>query len=155
MKIQLDKSKFCRNNVKYLTHVIFLEGVQHNPDKVHAVKNYQLWTNFNKKLITKFTKVTKPLTTEILQYTNFNKAFILTTDASNYTLDAVLSQEKIPNDRPFFLSLVPYMNQKPNIPLSTKELLGIDRAWKHFVIIYSVGNSKYAFTDHCPLGMVI
>ena len=36
----------------------------------------------------------------ILQYPDFTKPFLLTTDASNYSLGAILSQGNIPNDKP-------------------------------------------------------
>ena len=37
---------------------------------------------------------------EVLKYPNFEELFILTTDASNVALGAVLSQGKIGEDRP-------------------------------------------------------
>jgi hypothetical protein len=37
----------------------------------------------------------------LLQYSDFNKQFILTTDASDYAIGAILSQGNLGQDKPF------------------------------------------------------
>lgn len=60
------------------------ETIQHTPDFVSAFKRCR-------KLLT---------CSDVLQYPDFSKPFVLTTDASNYALSAVLSQGPIGKDKP-------------------------------------------------------
>ena len=51
----------------------------------------------------------KLMSPEVLKYPDFNKPFLLTTDASNVALGAILSQREIGEDRP-----VSYSNKSLN-----------------------------------------
>lgn len=86
----------------------------------------------------------------ILQYPDFTKPFIVTTDASNYAIGAVLSQGPIGRDKP-----VAYASRtlsKSEIKYSTieKEFLSIIYACKQFRP-YIFGTHFTIVTDHKPL----
>lgn len=85
----------------------------------------------------------------LLQYPDFKKSFILTTDASNYALGAVLSQGIIGKNKP-----VAYASRTLNAAetlYSTveEELLAIIWAVKHFRS-YLYGQKFPIYTDHRP-----
>lgn len=86
----------------------------------------------------------------LLQYPDFNKPFILTTDASNFALGAVLSQGTLGAEKP-----VAYASRTLNeceIRYSTieKELLAIVYAVRYFRP-YLYGKKFTIITDHKPL----
>jgi hypothetical protein len=89
----------------------------------------------------------KLTSTPVLQYPNFSKPFILTTDASGYAIGAILSQGKIGQDKP-----VPYASRtlnKAELNYATveKELLAIVWACKHFRP-YLLERKFQIVTDH-------
>jgi hypothetical protein len=68
----------------------------------------------------------KPLTEEpLLQYSYFSKPFILTTDASNEALGAILSQGPIGQDLPIAYGSRTLNNAEKNYSTTEKELLAI------------------------------
>lgn len=92
----------------------------------------------------------KICTEPILQYPNFRRPFSITTDASDYALGAVLSQEYQGQDLP-----VPYASCTLNpaeckYTTSEKELLAIVFAVGHFRP-YIYGHKFTLYTDHRPL----
>jgi hypothetical protein len=82
--------------------------------------------------------VSKP----ILQYPDFSKEFILTTDASNDVLGAILSQGEIGKDMPVAYASRNLNKAERNYSTSEKELLSIICSVKHFEPIYMAGNSR-------------
>lgn len=86
----------------------------------------------------------------ILQYPNFDKEFILTTDASNYALGGVLSQGIIPNDLPIAYASRALNKAESNYTTTEKELLAIIWCVKHFRP-YLYGRKFKIVTDHKPL----
>ena len=86
----------------------------------------------------------------VLQYPDIEKPFILTTDASDYAVDAVLSQGKVGEDRP-----IAYMSKmmKPaerNYGTTEKECLAIIYAILHYRP-YLYGREFTLICDHEPL----
>lgn len=86
----------------------------------------------------------------ILQYPDFDKTFILTTDASNYALGAVLSQGKVGTDLPISYASKSLAKHDLNKPIIEKELLAIH--WGiTFFRPYLYGRKFIVITDHRPL----
>jgi len=98
------------------------------PKKVKDAQSFIGLAGYYRKFIKKFSKITKPLTTltkkdnkfnwsteqqnafdilkekltsaPVLNYLDFSRQFLITTDASDYAIGAVLSQEPVGQDRP-------------------------------------------------------
>lgn len=86
----------------------------------------------------------------LLQYPDFSRPFIVTTDASNVAIGAILSQGSIGSDLP--ISYISRTLNKAEINYSTteKELLAIVWALKKFRP-YIYGHKLTVVTDHKPL----
>lgn len=98
-----------------------------------------------------FEKCKKLLTMDpILIYPDFTKEFILTTDASDYAIGAVLSQGPVGKDRPIAYASRTLNNTEENYSTTEKEFLAIVWAVKHFRP-YLYGRKFKLFTDHQPL----
>lgn len=87
---------------------------------------------------------------DILQYPDFEKPFVLTTDASNYAVGAVLSQGKIGSDKPIAFASRTLNKSEENYSAIEKELLAIVWACKYFRP-YLYGRKFTLYTDHKPL----
>jgi hypothetical protein len=85
-----------------------------------------------------------------LQYPDFTKEFILTTDASNQGLGAVLSQGEIGKDLPIAYASRNLNQAEKNYSTSEKELLAIVWGIKHFRP-YLYGRKFKIACDHKPL----
>src|SRR5580765_4831122 len=92
----------------------------------------------------------KLLTAPVLKYPDFNEEFIVTTDASDYAIEAVLSQEKVGNDRPIAYASRILSRAEQNYNTTEKELLAIIWAVKHFRP-YVYGTKFKIITDHKQL----
>ena len=68
----------------------------------------------------------------ILQYPDFNETFPATTDASNYALGAILSQNKNGKDLPVAYASRTFNKHEENYSSIEKELLGVVWATKYF-----------------------
>jgi hypothetical protein len=86
----------------------------------------------------------------LLQYPDFSKPFVLTTDASNDALGAVLSQGDIGRDLPVAYASLTLHKSERNYPTIEKELLAIVWRCKHFRP-YLYGRTFTVVTDHRPL----
>ncbi|XP_048515211.1 uncharacterized protein LOC105692809 [Athalia rosae] len=107
-----------------------------------------LWTSEHQRA---FESLRDILCTEpILQYPDFSKPFVLTTDASNYAIGAVLSQGKIGEDLPIAYTSRALQQAEVNYSTTDKELLAIIFAVKHFRP-YLYGRQFTLVTDHRPL----
>lgn len=190
LKLQPDKCEFLKREVSYLGHVISEQGVQPNPEKVNAIKNYPVpkdakmikqflgLVGYYRRFIKNFAKIAKPLTnllkkeipfswtnehqtsfdtfrnilltSPILSYPDFSKEFILTTDASNFAIGAILSQGKLGSDLPIAYASRTLNNSEQNFSTTEKELLAIVWSVKHFRP-YLYGRTFTIVTDHKPL----
>lgn len=90
----------------------------------------------------------------ILQYPDFNKEFILTTDASNFAIGAILSQGPIGSDRPISYASRTLNESEINYSTIEKELLAIVWATKYFRP-YLFGRKFKIVTDHKPLQWIM
>lgn len=86
----------------------------------------------------------------ILQYPDFSKEFVLTTDASNHGLGAVLSQGQVGKDLPVAYASHSLNQVESHYTTSEKELLAIVWATKYFRP-YLYGRRFKVVSDHKPL----
>lgn len=86
----------------------------------------------------------------VLIYPDFSKEFLLTTDASDYAIGAVLSQGPIGNDRPIAYASRTLNKTEERYSTTEKEFLAIVWAVNHFRP-YLYGRKFRMFTDHQPL----
>ncbi|KXJ81220.1 hypothetical protein RP20_CCG021137 [Aedes albopictus] len=98
-----------------------------------------------------FKKLKQIMSTDLLlAYPDFNKPFILTTDASNIAIGAVLSQLEDGKERPIAYLSRTLSKAEENYSATAKELLGIYFAAKRFRP-YLYGKPFTIYTDHEPL----
>ena len=86
----------------------------------------------------------------LLQYPDFTKPFVVTTDASNYALGAVLSQGEIGQDLPIAYASRTLKDAEVRYFTTEKKLLAIVFAVQHFRP-YLYGRKFLLVTDHRPL----
>lgn len=148
------------------------------PKSTKEIKGFLGLVGYYRKFIKDFAKITKPLTVclkkgreikhtpefinafqncqqiltndPILQYPDFSKPFILTTDASNVALGAILSQGSIGSDLPIAYASRTLNESEQNYSTVEKELLAIVYATKYFRP-YLYGRKFTIITDHKPL----
>ena len=106
------------------------------------------WTNKEQEAFEKFKEILS--TQPILQYPDFNSEFVLTTDASNFAIGAVLSQGEIGKDLPIAYASRTLNESELNYSVIEKELLAIVWSVKHFRP-YLFGRKFTIVTDHRPL----
>lgn len=105
----------------------------------------------SKDFVDSFNKCKHILTSSnILQYPDFNRQFILTTDASNYAIGAVLSQGSIGSDKPIAFASRTLNKSEEKYSAIEKELLAVVWACKYFRP-YLYGRKFILYTDHKPL----
>jgi len=148
------------------------------PKNTTDVKSFLRLTGYYRKFIPQFSKIVKPLTEllkkvqkwrwdaeqiesfqflqaalmrePVLQYPDFTKPFVLTTDASGFVVGAILSQGKVVQEKPIaFVSRT--LNQaEQNYSTIEKELTVIVWACR-YVRPYLLGRNFTIVTDHKPL----
>lgn len=149
------------------------------PKTQKEIKQFLGLLGYYRKFIPNFAKLTKPMTTclkkgrvinienkeyrqsfedskillinaPILQYPDFEKQFIVTTDASNFAIGAILSQNINGKDMPIAYASRTLNDHEINYSTTEKELLGIVWAVKYFRP-YLYGVKFKIRTDHRPL----
>ncbi|CAF4878033.1 unnamed protein product [Pieris macdunnoughi] len=148
------------------------------PKSCKDIKSFLGLTGYYRRFISNFSSLTKPLTSllkkdvpfvwgetqqsafeeckrlltnpPILQYPDFTKEFILTTDASLHAIGAVLSQGQIGKDLPIAYASRTLNKAESNYSTIERELLAIVWAVKHFRP-YLFGRKFKIVTDHKPL----
>lgn len=107
--------------------------------------------NFDEKCIESFNKCKELLTNApILSYPNFDEEFILTTDASNFAIGAVLAQGKLGEEKPIAYGSRTLNGAETRYSTIEKELLSIVHFVKHFRP-YLFGRKFKIVCDHKPL----
>lgn len=148
------------------------------PKTAKQIKQFLGLLGYYRKFVADFAKITKPLTQclkknksiildanyitcfekckrlltndPILQYPDFSREFILTTDASNFAIGAILSQGPIGSDKPIAYASRTLNDSESNYSTIEKELLAIVWATKYFRP-YLFGRKFKVITDHKPL----
>lgn len=142
------------------------------------IKSFLGLVSYYRRFIPEFSKIAKPLThllkkdiqflwenqqqvafdelkhkltsAPVLIYPDFSKPFILTCDASNYAIGAVLSQGPKGQERPIAYASRTLNKSETNYNTTEKELLAVLFGCKTFRP-YLYGRKFYIFTDHRPL----
>ena len=186
LKLQPDNCECLHPELEYLGHLITENGVEPNPNKLEAVKNFKKPINakdvrsflglggYYRKFIKNFSTIAKPLTdltkkdhtfdwtpkceesfqkiknclcsAPVLKFPDYQEQFILTTDASNVGLGAILSQKGHPIH---YVSRVLTEPEK-NYSTTEKELLAIVWAVQR-LRQYLLGRKFIIQTDHQAL----
>jgi len=148
------------------------------PKKVKDVQSFLGLAGYYRKFIEDFSKIAKPLTkltkkgekfnwtaeqqiafqslkeklttAPVLSYPDFTREFLVTTDASDYAIGAVLSQGPVGQDRPIAYASRILCKAEQNYNTTEKELLAIVWAVKYFRP-YLYGTRFKIVTDHRPL----
>lgn len=153
------------------------------PKSQKEIKQFLGLLGYYRRFIKDFARLTKPLTAKlkkdekinvnddsykkcfeickqmlidepILQYPNFSKQFILTTDASNFALGAVLSQIIDGREHPICYASRTLNEHEVNYSTIEKELLAIVWGTKYFRP-YLYGRKFKIQTDHKPLNWLM
>lgn len=152
------------------------------PKTQKEIKSFLGLVGYYRKFIQDFAKLTKPLTkclkkgskinmsseyiqafekckevlinAPILQYPDFEQPFILTTDASDVAIGAVLSQGQIGSDKPVAYASRTLSETEQRYSTIEKELLSIVWAIKYFRP-YLYGKKFTIYTDHRPLTWIM
>lgn len=157
-----------------------LHAVKEFPRPVHAknIKQFLGLAGYYRRFIPGFSNVARPLTNllkkdepfvwrneqeaafthlrdalcskPILQYPDFTRQFVVTTDASGYAIGGVLSQGDIGKDLPIAYTSRLLNNAERNYSTIEKELLAIVYCVNHFRP-YLYGRKFTLVTDHKPL----
>lgn len=148
------------------------------PQTTSDIKSFLGLIGYYRKFIRDFAKITRPLTAclkkgkkivlneeyinsfetckklltnaPLLQFPDFDKPFVLTTDASNFAIGAVLSQGPIGSDKPVAYASRTLSDTESRYSTIEKELLAVIWAVKHFRP-YLYGKKFIIYTDHRPL----
>ena len=148
------------------------------PQNTTDVKSFLGLAGYYRKFIPQFSKIAKPLTDllkkdrkwqwgaeqvesfhllqtaltqePVLQYPDFTKPFVLTTDASGFAIGAILSQGNIGQDRPIAFASRTLNPAEQNYSTIEKELTAIVWACKYFRS-YLLGKQFTIVTDDQPL----
>lgn len=148
------------------------------PKTTTEIKSFLGLIGYYRKFIKDFAKITRPMTVclkkgkkitlddeykesfelckkiltnaPLLQFPDFKKPFILTTDASNYAIGAVLSQGPIGSDKPIAYFSKTLSDTQTRYSTIEKELYAVLEGVKHFRP-YLYGNKFFIYTDHRPL----
>jgi hypothetical protein len=151
------------------------------PTNTRQFKGFLGLSRYYRRFIPNFSKIVKPLTEllikntpfvwnrrtdeafitlkdlltsePLLQYPDFMKPFVLTTDASNKALSPILSQGPIGQDLPIACASRTLINAEKNYSTTEKELLAIVWGCKQFRQ-YLYGRKFTIVTDHKPLTWV-
>ncbi|HBS53358.1 MAG TPA: hypothetical protein DD806_05115 [Flavobacterium sp.] len=152
-----------------------------NPKDVKTLQSFLGLANYYRRFIPKMSEIIKPLTSllckknpyiwnsscqnsfeilkqklsnaPILQYVDYSKPFILTTDASGFSIGAVLSQGDVNSDLPIHYASRGLTPAEKNYDTAQKEMLAIVWAVKYFRP-YLYGVKFKIFTDHRNLQWV-
>ncbi|XP_062526266.1 uncharacterized protein LOC134199436 [Bombyx mori] len=148
------------------------------PKSPKDIKSFLGLVSYYRRFIPDFSKLAKPLTSllkkdtafnwqneqqlsfetlksklisaPILAYPDFSQPFLLTCDASNYAISAILSQGQIGKDRPIAFASRTLNKAECNYTVTEKECLAVIFGTKIFRP-YIYGHHFTVITDHKPL----
>lgn len=158
LKFNPDKCEFKKNEVTYLGHKCTSKVILPDSYKFSAITNYPPPTdkdsvkrfvakcNYYRRFVPDLASLARPaecqdsfeklkaalVNPQILQYPQFDKEFIITTDASKYGVGAVLSQITDGEDLPVAYASQAFTKGEHNLSVIEKEMTAIHFAINHF-----------------------
>ncbi|CAM4912454.1 unnamed protein product [Rotaria socialis] len=116
LTLHLSKCQFCKTRLRYLGHIVSQTGIEPDPEKIRAVRDYPVPTRL--KEVRTFLGLTNNkrfqwtslcqqafdhlrhllIEPPIIAYPQFDKTFILQHDASDFGLSAILAQKLVDDD---------------------------------------------------------
>ena len=148
------------------------------PTTVKQIQKFLGLCSYFRRFVKNFSKIAKPLTTLLrkdqpfiwtsaqqqsfdelkrvladevtLSFPDFGETFYVTTDCSNFSIGAMLSQGPLFRDRPIYFFSKSLTDAQRNYSTIEKELLAIVEAVKAFHV-YLYGRFFILITDHRPL----
>ena len=195
LMINPDKCHFGTQELQFLGHIVGINGVKPDPEKIDKVKNYPTpksisdvrrfmgLASYYRKFIKDFSTVAKPLfdlfrgeqqfkwgenqeksfrllkekltTTPVLKYPDYNREFILITDASKVILDAILSQkDEDGKEHPIVYDSKTLNKSEMNYDTTHLEALAVIWALRKFRH-YLHGRKFKIITDHNALVWIL
>ncbi|UYV75138.1 K02A2.6-like [Cordylochernes scorpioides] len=133
-RLNKDKCEFEKTKIKFLGHIFTSDGIKTDEEKVKAIDNIKSPSN------------KKELQRLLGMYYDPNKDVVLSVDASQHAIGAVLLQE----DRPIAYASSALNDAQRHFPQIEKEALAIKFGCKKFHT-YIYGKSLLIETDHRPL----
>ncbi|GET53866.1 retroviral-like aspartic protease 1 [Rhizophagus irregularis DAOM 181602=DAOM 197198] len=160
MMLKLKKCEWAKKNVEYLGHIVGTDGLKPDDKKIEKIKNLKPPKNIKQiREINGLYKQQKALEElkeklinyPILQHPNFEKEFILITDASGEGLGAILEQLD-ENNREIVISYASrsLVNAEKRYPITELECLAVFWGIKYFHK-YLFGRKFKVITDHAAL----
>ncbi|GET55355.1 retroviral-like aspartic protease 1 [Rhizophagus irregularis DAOM 181602=DAOM 197198] len=160
MMLKLKKCEWAKRNVEYLGHIVGTDGLKLDDKKIEKIKNLKPPKNIKQireinglykqqKALEELKK--KLINYPILQHLNFEKEFILITDASGEGLGAILEQLN-ENNREIVISYVSrsLVNAEKRYPIIELECLAVFWGIKYFHK-YLFGRKFKVITDYAAL----
>ncbi|KAL1139244.1 hypothetical protein AAG570_006230 [Ranatra chinensis] len=138
LKVSREKTMFFQPSVTFLGYVASERGIHPDPGKVEAIKNLQVPIDV------------KGVREPVLRSPDFSKQFVVTTDASQVALGAVLSQLDHLEDRPVAYASRKLTSAESRYSAIERELLGVVWAVEYFRP-YLWGRQFLIKTNHKPL----
>ena len=177
MKLKPKKCMFAQLFVEYLGHIVSATGIskkgQAIPKDVRVLRSFLGLASYYRRFVPNFSRVAGPLhprtkknvpyvwgmsvriqlkellnTTPILCYPNFQRPFILETDASGCGLGAQVQNDELV--RPIAYASCSLQKHERNYSITELEGVGIVWAVRHFRT-YLYGHHCVVYTDHAAL----
>ncbi|GBG86840.1 hypothetical protein CBR_g42123 [Chara braunii] len=155
LHLNLEKSEFGRDSVIYPGHRLSAADLEPEATKVEVIRNWPQPANirelrsflglasYYRKFVPHFSIVARPLS----RLTNSKQTFVVTTDASQYGIGAVLQQDDGDGLRPLEFYSKRMVNEKVATSTYMRELYALRIAldhWKHYLL----GCHFKVFSDH-------
>ncbi|CAF1516686.1 unnamed protein product [Rotaria magnacalcarata] len=142
LTLHLSKCQFCKTKLRYLGHVVSQIGIEPDPEKIRAVRDYSIPNRLKDKH-------------QSLRILNSTKPFILQLDASDVGLSAILAQKLVDDDGVHREHVIGYANRtlsasERKFSPTERECLAIVYGCSHFRP-YLEGVRFTILTDHKAL----
>ncbi|OMJ12401.1 Retrovirus-related Pol polyprotein from transposon [Smittium culicis] len=160
LKLHINKCRLGYQEVKYLGHIVTTRGIRPDPEKKASIENAtepkdqaanDTEFKWGKDQEVSFkTLKQKLLTAPLIQYPEWNEAFVLITDASTKGIGAILTQGRDGRDRVICYASRTLQPAESNYSITHLEGLAVVWAIDNFHF-YLYGRKFEVITDHIDL----